>query len=137
MADIKSGYNETDIPEGQRRPMRLTRWEMETTINYNAEEKIAVLYTRDKAVMRKLDRMVEKCPDVYKLVRESEIDKTYEFPKKLLSFRTPRVLTDEQREEMADRLMKARTKQQGTGPDDYDEDMDDEEIDDEEETDCI
>lgn len=124
----KSGYNEGIAPVEEKRPTRLTRWEMETTINYNADEKVAVLYTRDKAVMRKLDRMVEKCPNTYKCVRETDIDKTYEFPKRFLSFRAPRVLTEEQREIMAKRLAKAREKQQ---QDDLDDDLFDEEGDDE------
>lgn len=104
----KSGYNEEPAPIEEKRPMRLTRWEMETTINYNADEKTAVLYTRDKAVMRRLDRMVEKCPDMYKCIRETDIDKTYEFPKHLISFRVPRILTDEQREAAAERFAKFR-----------------------------
>lgn len=89
---------------------KLTRYEMETTVNYNAEEKTAILYTRDKAVMRKLDKLVEKCPETYKCIRETSIDKTYEFPKRLLSFRTPRVLTDEQREKIRERFMQSRGK---------------------------
>ena len=45
---------------------RLTRYEMETTINFNAEEGTAVLYTRDKAVMRRLDKLTEEFPEIYK-----------------------------------------------------------------------
>lgn len=78
-AMAKSGYNEGIAPVEEKRPTRLTRWEMETTINYNADEKVAVLYTRDKAVMRKLDRMVEKCPNTYKCVRETELTKLMNF----------------------------------------------------------
>ena len=92
---------------------KLTRYEMETTINYNAEEKTAILYTRDKAVMRKLDKLVEKCPETYKLVRETSIDKTYEFPKRLLSYRTPRVLTDEQRAKIRERFLQSKDKGDG------------------------
>lgn len=99
-------------------PYKLTRWEMETTINFNADEKTAVLYTRDKAVMRKLDRLAAECPDEYKLVRETDIDKTYEFPKRLLSYRKPRVLTEEQRAMMRDRLAEARGKQGEVGEED-------------------
>lgn len=111
----KSGYNTGERAVGDaedRRQTRLTRWEMETTVNYNAEENKAVLYTRDKSVMRKLDKLVAEFPETYKLVRETDIDKTYEFPKRMLSFRKPRVLTDEQRAEMRDRLAKARAGQE-------------------------
>lgn len=87
---------------------RLSRHEMETTVNYNAEEGFAILYTRDKAVMRKLDRLVEECPETYKLIRSTDLDKTYSFPKRYLSFRKPKVMTDEQRAKMRDRLAEAR-----------------------------
>lgn len=113
---MKSGYNDSMEPVmEEKKPMKLTRWEMETTINFNMEEKTAILYTRDKTIMRKLDRLVEKCPDIYKCISETEIDKTYEFPKKLLGFRIPRVLTEEQRKVAAERLAKARAKQDMKG----------------------
>ncbi len=35
--------------------MKLSRYEQESILNYNAGEQTATLYTRDKAVMRKLD----------------------------------------------------------------------------------
>lgn len=34
----------------------LTKYEMETVVNYNAREQTATAYTRDKPVMRRLDR---------------------------------------------------------------------------------
>ena len=61
--------------------MRLTRYEMESIVLYNAEEQTATLYTRDKAVMRKLDTLVADFPDTYKLVKQDEASKTYSFPK--------------------------------------------------------
>lgn len=67
--------------------MGLTRYEMETIITYNAEEGMAELYTRDKSVMNKIDKMVAKQPDVYKLLKEDDWGKTYQFPKRLISFR--------------------------------------------------
>ena len=47
--------------------MKLSRYEQETIVNYNAGEQTATLYTRDKAVMRKLDVLVAGFPDTYKL----------------------------------------------------------------------
>lgn len=102
---------------------RLTRYEMETTINFNAEAGTATLYTRDKAVMRRLDKLVEDFPDIYKLVRETDIDKTYEFPKKYAVPKRPRVLSEEQREKMRDRLAKAREAKDEDG---FDEELDEE-----------
>ena len=36
----------------------LSKYEQETVINFNAGEQTATVYTRDKAVMRKLDALV-------------------------------------------------------------------------------
>lgn len=42
--------------------MKLSRYEQKTIVNYNAGEQTATLYTRDKAVMRKLDTLVADFP---------------------------------------------------------------------------
>ena len=55
----------------------LSKYEQETVINFNAGEQTAVVYTRDKAVMRKLDALVFAFPEVYKLAGEPDFDKTY------------------------------------------------------------
>ena len=77
--------------------MKLTRYEQETIINFNAEEKEATLYTRDPAVIRKLDSLVTEYPDTFKCVGETDIDKTYEMPKSAVTYRKPRRLSAEQR----------------------------------------
>ena len=61
--------------------MKLSRYEQETIINYNAGEKTAWIYTRDPAVIRKLDTLVIEHPDTFKCVGETDIDKAYEMPK--------------------------------------------------------
>ena len=43
----------------------LSKYEQETVINFNAGEQRAVVYTRDKAVMRKLDALVIAFPEVF------------------------------------------------------------------------
>ncbi len=63
-----------------------------------AGELTAIVYTRDKAVMRKLDALVIAFPEVYKLVGETDIDKTYSMPKACVSYRKPRRLDDKYRE---------------------------------------
>ncbi|GFI45325.1 hypothetical protein IMSAGC019_00636 [Lachnospiraceae bacterium] len=77
--------------------MKLSRYEQETIVNYNAGEQTATLYTRDKAVMRKLDTLVADFPDTYKLTGQDEVSKTYSFPKAYVSYRRPRKISDEQR----------------------------------------
>ena len=78
--------------------MKLSRYEQETIVNYNAGEKTATVYTRDKAVMRKLDTLVADFPDTYKLMNKDKVSKTYSFPKSYVSYRKPRAVSTEQRE---------------------------------------
>ena len=78
--------------------MKLTRYEQETIINYNAQDKTATLYTRDPAVMRRIDALVIEYPDTFKCIGETDIDKTYEMPKSAVTYRKPRRLSPEQRE---------------------------------------
>ena len=78
--------------------MKLSRYEQETVVNYNAGEQTATLYTRDKAVMRRLDKLVANFPDTYKLTGQDEVSKTYSFPKSYVSYRKPRAVSTEQRE---------------------------------------
>ena len=84
----------------------LSKYEQETVINFNAGEQRAVVYTRDKAVMRKLDALVIAFPEVYKLVGETDIDKTYSMPKAYITYRKPRTVSDEQREQARQRMAK-------------------------------
>ncbi len=78
--------------------MKLTRYEQESILNYNAGEQTATLYTRDKTVMRKLDTLVADFPDTCKLTGQDEVSKTYSFPKSYVSYRKPRAVSTEQRE---------------------------------------
>ncbi|NSJ46831.1 hypothetical protein G5B26_25520 [Enterocloster clostridioformis] len=84
--------------------MKLTRYEQETIINFNAQDQMATLYTRDPAVMRKVDALVIEYPDTFKCIGETDIDKTYEMPKSAVTYRKPRRLSEEQREAARNRL---------------------------------
>ena len=85
---------------------RLTRYEQETVINFNAGEPTATVYTKDKAVMRKLDKLAEKFPEIYKQIGQSKTDKTYSMPKSYISYRKPRKLSGDQRESARQRMKK-------------------------------
>ena len=85
---------------------KLSRYEQETIINFNAGEDMATVYTRDPAVMRRLDALVIEFPEVYRCIGATDIDKTYEMPKSFVSYRKPRKLTDEQREQARERMNK-------------------------------
>lgn len=76
---------------------KLSRYEQETIINFNAGEEMATVYTRDPAVMRRLDALVIEFPEVYRCIGYTDIDKTYEMPKSSVTYRKPRKLSEEQR----------------------------------------
>ena len=90
--------------------MKLSRYEQETIVNYNAGEPTATVYTRDKAVMRKLDTLVADFPDTYKLMEQDEVSKTYSFPKSFVSYRKPRKLSEEQRKLAQEQMKKLNMK---------------------------
>jgi len=80
--------------------MKLTRYEQETIINFSADDQTATLYTRDPVVMRQLDALVTEYPDIFKCVGETDIDKTYEMPKSVVTYRKPRRISDERRSQL-------------------------------------
>ena len=84
--------------------MKITRYEQETIINFNAAEQTATLYTRDPAVMRKIDALLIEYPELYRLIGKTDIDKTYEMPKSFVSYSKPRQLSEAQRENARNRM---------------------------------
>lgn len=91
---------------------QLTRIEQETIVNANAEEKMAEVYTADPVMIRKLDKMVEKYPNQYKVIKEDDVSKTYQFPKKLIRFGAPvtKVYTEEEKQKLREQFEKVRKK---------------------------
>lgn len=83
--------------------MALTKYEQETIINYNQEEKTASIYTHDSALIRKLDRAIENGEEIT-VKREGDGWKEYELSKRCIKIRFPRKLSDEQRSKMAERM---------------------------------
>ena len=65
---------------------------------------MATLYTRDPAIMRKVDALVIDYPDTFKCIGETDIDKTYEMPKSVVTYRKLRRLSDEQRKAARGRI---------------------------------
>jgi hypothetical protein len=92
--------------------------EQETSINYNREKKTVDVWTSDRTVMTKLDRLCETAPENYKCIdiaktKDGElISKRYTIvDKSLLSFRSKKVkvnLSEEQKQAKAERLRQAR-----------------------------
>lgn len=90
--------------------------EQETTINFSRDSKEVSIWTNDKTMMTKLDKMVEKSPH-YTLKETGYIkgmvaDKEYILDdKSLLSFRSDKktsAMTEEQKQEAAERLREYR-----------------------------
>ena len=92
--------------KGAKQRMKLKRYEQETIINFNAQDQIATLYTRDPAIIRKIDALVIEYPDTFKCIGETDIDKTYSMPKSFVTYRKPRRISEEQREAARERIMK-------------------------------
>ena len=74
---------------------KLSKYEQETIINFNVAESDAVVFTRDKSVIRKLDALVNEFPEVYRCIGETDIDKTYSMPKQYVSYRKPRRISED------------------------------------------
>lgn len=90
--------------------------EKETHIWFDAESNTASVETYDPVYIRKLDKMVESCPECYEVVaKDTHLGNPWAkyriSEKKLLSFRKPaavREYTDEQREAMRERMLNVR-----------------------------
>lgn len=81
--------------------MNLTRYEQEVVINFNAEEDTATVYSANPSWLRKMDALVKEFPDTFRLIRQTEISKTYEIPKRLVRIGKPRKLSSAQKENLA------------------------------------
>ena len=70
---------------------RLSRAEMETVIRYDAEERIAHIDTAMPAIVRKLDKLAEAYPDVYRCVGVDDRygAKRYEVDARFIRFGKP------------------------------------------------
>lgn len=78
--------------------IKLTRYEQETIINFNATDKTAELYTRDPAIIRQFDSLVTEYPDTFKCVGETDINKTYVMRKTAITYCKPRRISEAKRE---------------------------------------
>lgn len=87
--------------------------EQEICISASRNEDKATIYCSDSTWITKMDKLVQKSPELFKVISENDISKTYEFPKRLISIRSSivtREYTDEQRAAMAERLALSRKK---------------------------
>lgn len=104
--------------------------EREVTIRFDMEERIAHIYTSEPVYMRRLDKLVETLPEIYKCVKVDELGyyKKYECPMKFIKFGgKPRVMSDEQKARLAENLKIAWMNRQNSEVTDSDEDFIDQE----------
>lgn len=95
--------------------MSLAIEEQEVCINAMRDEDFATAYCSDRTWITKMDKLVEKSPNLFTVIAETEYGKTYRFPKRLISIRSSivtRELTEEQKQLAADRLRNAREQKQ-------------------------
>lgn len=88
----------------------LTKYEQETIINYNNEEKTATIFTYDRSLIRKLDKRLSDYPEITK-TKSGDDFAEYILPKRWLKVGFPRQLTDEQRSAMSERMKAVREAQ--------------------------
>jgi uncharacterized membrane protein len=80
----------------------MTKYESETTIVFNDEEQHAAIYTCNAAWKRKLAKLAKDNADMRKIREDSE-SVAYHVPKKWVKLRTPRILSEEQKEKLRER----------------------------------
>lgn len=86
--------------------------ERETVINFNDDEKNMIVYTGNSTLIKKLDNFCIQRPDLYTCIKSDNnfSFKTYSAPKKLVSFRVPKILSEAHKESMCTALKQAREK---------------------------
>ena len=92
--------------------MGLSSDEQEVHVSFGRNDNVAKVYASDTRYINKLDKLVENNPKFWKCtgtetVRGEVIGKSYECPISLISFRskkTVKILTEEQKEELRQRL---------------------------------
>ena len=87
---------------------KLTNYERETIITYNDGDKIASVYTCNKTLQKRLSGYCSKRPDIFKLEEADLPSKTFTFPKRLVIIRLPRIMSDQEKEKLVNRLAKGK-----------------------------
>lgn len=93
--------------------MALSNYERETILNFNEREDTASIYTHNKAMRHKLERLAKERPGECRMYQPSHDGQSAEFyiPKGWIRINPPRVatpLTEEQKQQRREQLAKAR-----------------------------
>ena len=87
----------------------LTNYERETILHFNESEGTASVYTHNKALRRRLERLAQERQDEcrpFKAARQKEAVEYY-IPKSWVKITPPRILTEEHRAALAEQLKNA------------------------------
>lgn len=97
--------------------MELTRYEQETIINYNEEERTASIYTHNRALRRKLDRLALERPGDCRpgsMTHEGQAAE-YIVPKAWLKVTPKRQLTEAESAQRREAVQRANLARNRTG----------------------
>ena len=89
---------------------KLTRYEMETVINFNDAEKIAYVSSSQKRIKEQLRKLAEEHPDEVKITREDAYTIIATMPKYYIKMKPKRFVSEEQKMAAAKRLAEYRAK---------------------------
>lgn len=78
--------------------MRLTNIERETILNFNEGEEIASLYTYNKKLQNRFDKLAEEFPALVSRKDNRHGAVTYELPKKMMILKIHRPLSEAERQ---------------------------------------
>ena len=85
----------------------MTKYEMETIVNFTEAEDTASIYTYNVALKSKLARYAEKYPHLCKLTAQTEDGSmTYEVTKKRLTIMLTAPMSEERKEKLRERCVK-------------------------------
>lgn len=90
--------------------MNLSLYERETIINFNEADSTASVYTHNKALIRKLDKLAQERPSDCHREKTSHEGKAVDFsiPKGWIKIKPPRVASEAQKLAARENAMKAR-----------------------------
>lgn len=89
--------------------MNMARYEQETIIGFNEEEKTAVIYTHNKVLRQKLEALARDRPEDCRLVKVSHSGRAvdYAIPKSWIRIAPNRVLSDAEKIQRRNAIKKA------------------------------
>lgn len=88
--------------------MKLSLEEQETIIRWDRKESVAIVYTFEPSLKRKLSELEHQFPDKVQFTCEDNGSVEYTLPKELISIRKPRFVSEDTKEKLKRNISKAR-----------------------------